>query len=444
YLVAHLVNPLTGWRPDGFFDLYAATLSWCAVAAVTAALILGYRLLRGELLVLAAVFIGTPLFWYAFRFPIGTHAFGVLAVTALLFALDRRADGFWIGILWGLAIACRLQHIVLLPAILFVAIRARASPTFWLRGVAGTVLATLPQALAWYAIYGTPFGPLTHGANLIGVTWMPLRDVAIVPVLFSGWHGLIPWAPITVLAIAGWMVAARRRDALATICLLMFAGELFANACLDRYWWGGLSFGPRRFVDLAIPFAAGVASLLRNVRPVLRFAILAPFLAWGFLLNRASISLSDDLSISELFSAAFSFGGQGPRAPHASLAQSLVAIAIIGVVTSIIAFSARRAKIVTCSYLMLWSIAIIAAIPPTHRRAEHDLRMFRIDVRRAQREGPLLDQRQLLTHELHYLERTRQIEKAQARRAEIASIDAILGPRFTSPPSASAPTAPHP
>jgi hypothetical protein len=116
-----------------------------------------------------------------------------------------------------------------------------------------------------------PLGPVTRGANLQGVTWMPFQNITLGQVLFSSYHGLFAWSPIVVVAIIGWLVAPRADREIALACILMFAAEWIANGTLDRYFWGGMSFGGRRFVDLTVPFA----KLPRKQRETLLFGAAA-------------------------------------------------------------------------------------------------------------------------------------------------------------------------
>src|SRR5581483_5177867 len=193
-----------------------------------------------------------------------THAAGALCVAlifASLFAVEDRQSclsGSLVGLTAGLAIATRLQHFVLLPAIVVVGIVQKRRGWWWLSAIGAGALPLLAQGIAWYAIYGTPFGPVTRGANLQGVTWMPFQHIALFEALFSSYHGLVAWSPVVLVAIAGWALAPSRDRDLALACMLMFAGEWVANGTLDRYFWGGMSFGGRRFVELAVPFVLGI------------------------------------------------------------------------------------------------------------------------------------------------------------------------------------------
>ena len=67
----------------------------------------------------------------------------------------------------------------------------------------GGAIPILCQAIAWWSIYGSPFGPVTGGGNLGGTTWTPFQRVELWNVLASSYHGLFTWSPVVILAIAG-------------------------------------------------------------------------------------------------------------------------------------------------------------------------------------------------------------------------------------------------
>ena len=250
-----------GRTGDGFLGAHGSLLAWTSVFFVATALFIACILITTEtqrsrrgLCVLCAsvVSLGTPLFWYTYRFPLGTHGAGALCVALILASLFLQERGALVGLTAGLAIATRLQHFVLIPAIVIIAIVQRRKARWWAEAIGAGALPLAAQAIAWLAIYGTPLGPLTRGANLQGVTWMPFRHIALVTVLFDSYHGLLAWSPVIAVAIVGWAVGWRRNRDLALACILMFLGEWIANGTFDRYFWGGMSFGPRRFVDLLI------------------------------------------------------------------------------------------------------------------------------------------------------------------------------------------------
>ena len=403
----YLAARLFAAKGDGFLGLYGVTLAWTNVAFAAIATWIGWRLTRSAYAVAAAV-LGTPFFWYTFRFPLGTHIAGALCVAAVLFAEDEAI----VGLAAGLAIATRLQHFVLLPAIVFM---MRKRPVTW-RAIVAFLLPLACQAVAWQSIYGTPLGPLMRGASLAGTTWMPFQHFAFMPVLFSTYHGVFTWSPIIAIAIVGWFLGLREHRDLAITLLLMFAGELVANATFDRYFWGGLSFGPRRFVDLFVPFAIGIAWFARSVPRWIALAIEIACCAWSVLLmaDAASGTLSLSRYVGNLFVVPRSFALHS-----APIGQSLAAIAIVAI-TFFIAWRVRHPTIAIAIVLAI-TIAIAARRPPQPPPY--------IDVKKSFHDGPLIDERGLLLDEVAWARATGDEARANATAGEIRQIDAIVGRR---------------
>ncbi|MGH9459212.1 MAG: hypothetical protein ACRD2J_16375, partial [Thermoanaerobaculia bacterium] len=352
YVLAHLVATGAAIR-NGFGGVYGHALAWAAVSFGALASLLGWRIALREniaprfaLGALAAVWVGTPMFWYEYRHPLGTHLAGLLCIAVVAMLLRRAEDegDGWIDVLiglWlGLAIVTRLQHVLLIPAVALHLWRVRRPLRSWVAVALAGTLPLLAQGFAWSAVYGQPLGPLAAGSSPLGGTWMVMRTIALDEVLFSTYHGLLPWAPVAAFGIAGWFLEVRRR-VLAGTFLAMFAGEWLANGLLDRYFWGGLSFGPRRFVDLAIPLAIGVAWLLRRSGAIGAVAVAAAS-AWTVLLTVAAaagtLDLSRDVSFAEMVAAirsvpwsrtaAILFGGTAlARAPALAVVGAAIAAA---------------------------------------------------------------------------------------------------------------------
>ena len=85
-------------------------------------------------------------------------------------------------------------------------------------------------------------------------------------VLFSDNHGLLTWAPLLVVAIAGLASFVTRHRgpgvAMAVVVLLSW----YVNAAVAD-WWGGEAFGARRFLSLFPLFALGLACWLSPNAP---------------------------------------------------------------------------------------------------------------------------------------------------------------------------------
>lgn len=454
YLVAHGFARLAPSAQNGMSGIYAFVLAWASVAFGVVASVFALRMARCAdgraqnrmLLALALVWAGSPLVYYEFRLPLGTHLAGALAVAAGCWFMIRAADdddaiaAFIAGLWLGLAVAARLQHVVLAPAVLaYLLIRRR--PRLLIAGTIGSLLPIVVQGLAWFAVYGHPLGPLVTGASHAGSTWMPFTRSAMGAVLFSSWHGLFSWSPVLIAAVVGWIVALRgERHAEAWMFLLMFAGEWVANGLFDRYFWGGLSFGARRFIDLAAPFAVGVYwCLLRWPRATLVFG--APAVAWNLLLAAAAtvttLDLSRDLAPADLFAAV---GAVEPRAllealaatpslEPRGLALSAGAMAIVAMTTAIIALLIRRRRVhalVLSAFVVLCAAAVAAVIPRTWENAAEWQRLTGVDAVRSSRVGPLLDERGLLTREWEYLRRTGRLDEAAKTQADLAAVERAL------------------
>ncbi|HVT03274.1 MAG TPA: hypothetical protein VHL58_07840 [Thermoanaerobaculia bacterium] len=450
YCAALAMKRLFSVPGDGFSGIYPATLGWSSVLFACGALVAAERVQAGlkiepkaRLFSLAAVWVGTPLFWYEYRFPLGTHAAGALTVGALTWLLWKAStdesnliDGALIGLVLGLCIATRLQHFVLALPVLYV---------IWKRGLrrlvpAITAGATLPlaiQATAWQIVYGHPLGPLVRGSNLEGVTWMPFRTVAVAPVLFSSFHGLFIWSPVVALAVIGWFAAPREHRLLAMVLLLMFLGELVANSAFDRYWWGGMSFGARRFTDLAAPFAIGLALLLSGRWRRIVYLLTSLSIGWSTLLIAAAISghlsLEHDVAPSTLLRVALR-NGFHVSGLHSALTESslrlfypLVLLLVLGVGAPICSLL-RRPRIlisVSVAYLTLALLFVASSASLTLQRAPGDQRRFGLSPSTSAI-GPLLDQRKLIAEEVVYLQRREQHDAVAERAREIGAIDRRL------------------
>ena len=454
YLVAHVVcRSVPSLGGAGFFGLYGAVLGWLSVLLgflVSRACLSLFReagvTVRARWAAIAAVWVGTPLLWYTFRYPIGTHASGAACVGVLcLLILSERQNllppgwyGLACGAALGLAAACRIQHLVLLGGVLFVARVRRWSPRVGAGVAAGLVAGLLPQACAWWVVYGSPLGPLNSGAAEGGGTWEMGRLQIVLDVLLSSWHGLEIWAPVVVLAIIGWMLRLRSDRVAPMALILFFTGELIANSLGDRYYWGGMSFGPRRFVDLSVPFILGVAWFLDGGRRWITFTLTGAAAAWTALLALAATSGTLDLSLdpgyaglvasvfrSEVLSG-LSFGVlHSPVTSAGLLMQSVVACAILGLALLLGCWLIRRPKRAVAAALVLPLAAaglLLATAPRTSQRADAELARLGISSARFEL-GPLLDKRKLLGHELEHERQRGRTHRADALVHELAQLD---------------------
>jgi hypothetical protein len=438
YLIARWI----GGPADGFGGIYGVVLAWTNVAFAIAAMCIAWMFMirdvspRVAAMSLIAATIGTPIFWQIFLFPLGTHVAGALAIGLVLMALfSDRESGLAVGLAVGLAIAVRVQHGVIIPAVIAVAIRQRHRMRWWLEALLGGAIPILCQAVAWWAIYGSPLGPIAGGGNLGGSTWTPFQSIALWSVLASSYHGLLTWSPVVILSIAGWILSLgsfdNRRQNVALACLLMFIGEWIANGTFDRYFWGGMSFGARRFADLAVPFAIGIAwcASAISARLVAIAAALASLWTAALMVaaHAGTLSVARYVSAADLMHAVFSpeTWMKAARSPihTAPLPQSLIAIAIVGALALI---ATRMTPIVSAIAMSLALAVVIFCGIQTPRHASESAARLHIDMVASRRFGPLLDQRGLLSDELAWERATGRAEQAAKTENALRAVNALL------------------
>lgn len=216
---------------------------------------------RARVLALGAMFAGTPLLFYTFCGPFFSHAVSFACTTAFLVmwakTRDCRSHNAWLalGLLLGVATLVRPQNALL--GVVFLAEWRTLRRATHLSGMArcalGAVLGFLPAMIAYRTLYGS-FLALPKAEEM---NWF---TPAIIEVLFSDFHGILPWTPIYALGIAGLFVLARRDGVLGKGLLAVFAVQLYLNAA-NLVWWSGGSFGNRRLTDSAILVGWGIAAL---------------------------------------------------------------------------------------------------------------------------------------------------------------------------------------
>ena len=121
----------------------------------------------------------------------------------------------------------------------------------------GAVVA--PQFYVYQTLNAT-FGPTPFVVEKFSA--MPLY---VVDVLFSGFHGLFSWHPITLVGVIGLVALWFRSPPVALALAAFFVAQVLVIGSYDT-WWGGASFGARRFVNCTAVFALGVAALFEWLR----------------------------------------------------------------------------------------------------------------------------------------------------------------------------------
>jgi Dolichyl-phosphate-mannose-protein mannosyltransferase len=296
YLLAHALGLAGLYRPTGFGYPYFTAVATATAIGGFAGVVFVFRLVReyfdegAALPATLLLWLATFHVWYMVFEPSMSHAFAMASVSFLLLLAERVPRGgrgfFWAGAASGLVALVRWQNVVFVPAALALVLSKRERPTpreigF---GALGFLLVASPQLLYWKLLYGSLLLVPQGGG------YLDLGSPRIEEVLFSSRHGLLSWAPVLWLALAGLPRFVRRAPALGGALALSTLLALYVNASVFD-WWAGASFGSRRFDGALAFFALGLAASIEWLvprverRPVAAVSLLlAPFALWNFLL----------------------------------------------------------------------------------------------------------------------------------------------------------------
>ncbi|MBK9033307.1 MAG: hypothetical protein IPL61_18880 [Myxococcales bacterium] len=274
--LGHVASIATNDRQDGFGQAEVTAVMWMSVLLSTLALVFPARVIArrfapGPVGLFAALMVAAagPVVYYAVRQPGYAHPYATFFAAWLIDAWDASYDRprtartwAWLGLLLGLAALARPQlatwGVLLVAAAVDDLRRTRPSARLvgrWALGAAVTAACVLPQLLVWRAMYGALY-VVPQGDG-----FMRWDAPAWSEVLFSSRNGLFHWAPLYALAALGLIAACARRARLAGLLIVGVALQVVINgAAWD--WWGGGSFGGRRFDSCYAAFAIGLGALL--------------------------------------------------------------------------------------------------------------------------------------------------------------------------------------
>jgi hypothetical protein len=243
------------------------------------ALLLCWRL-TGSLVAVAATALCTPYVFYLLYEPSYSHMYSAFAVAAFVCVWwrgrDNRSALGWLalGALAGLMAITRWQDAPLAAIALLTPARPGARRRMLL-AVPGGLVALAPQLAADVAIFGSWWPQRPPGQALDPLAGHQLQ------VLFSSWHGLFVWHPVTLAATAGALLVRDRR--LRVACFYAFVVETLINGAAPD-WWAGAAFGARRFLDLVPFWAIGLAALASRVPAAAAWAATGALAVWNALL----------------------------------------------------------------------------------------------------------------------------------------------------------------
>jgi hypothetical protein len=291
YAVADGFARLSGRaEADGFSAPYISAVAYgsafygflAILLSIRAArLLLGHETRGSSLLAGLAIWIGTPLLFYAYVAPGFAHACSAFAVALFVnvwLHVRKRwtaAGAFALGLSVALMAMVREQDAFLalgpavdfvwaaLPALISAPRGPQALAAFRssVLGVIAFLIGYSPQLLAYNALNGYP-GPAEHVSRK-----MAWYSPHALQVLASPDHGFLLWTPLALIAIAGLLAL---RDArMRLFLLIMTATQVYVAGSVGSWTVAG-AFGQRRFVCLTPILVVGLAALWDRMRGTVR------------------------------------------------------------------------------------------------------------------------------------------------------------------------------
>lgn len=241
-------------------------LTWAALVR------LGLR--RGAGFAAVVTALASPAAYYMWIAGGMGHGMSMFAAALFLYTVVRMhrlgcaCEWLWLGLAAGCMFLVRWQDVVfalaaapfILRAIWRRGVWSRRTAVSLLCGAAGFLILAAIQLRAWKYVYGT-WVAVPHAPEYFVGRWY--RYVASL--LFSDWNGLFNMTPWLAVGAIGLIVGLRRWPFLITTILGALALETVVNS-LVLDWFGGNSFGARRFTSSVPFFAAGIGVLLNSPR----------------------------------------------------------------------------------------------------------------------------------------------------------------------------------
>ena len=282
---------------DGYSWPYVWAVSLGSLLWGTAGLFLAYRLCRAyasrsaSTWGVVAIWLASPVVFYLYITPAMSHANSLFAVSLFLLLWHqgraRRGVRGWIvlGVAAGLMILIReLNWLVLLVLAIDEGqgvLKVARSAVLGGVGTVPVVKATVAELrersvgyLSFALVMGIVVAPQFYVYQTLNGTLGPTPFVVekfsllprhAVSVLFSGFHGLFSWHPITLASVIGVAVLWRHAPWVAVALATVFVGQVLVIGSYDS-WWGGAAFGARRFVNCTAIFGLGLAAALSSLR----------------------------------------------------------------------------------------------------------------------------------------------------------------------------------
>jgi hypothetical protein len=305
HLSVRVANLAGGGIPaDGYSSPYIFMISLASLLYGFSGLILIYLMLRrhfspfSSLISIVLIWFGSSLVFYMYLTPPMAHSTSLFIVSLFIFYWERTRGDFSLrrflilGVLGGLALLIRDLNAVFLSIPLVeggitLCRTRRANPP----QKAGTIIGGLALFLLIAALVFTPQLIIYYILNgSLGPTPFVVKKFSYFPyhffdVLFSSFHGLFSWTPVVLFSVIGLFILLRRKFELSFPFLTAFFALVYILGCYET-WWGGASFGARRFISATPIFAFGLAGLIdslgKKIPRKLIYIVAALLIIWNF------------------------------------------------------------------------------------------------------------------------------------------------------------------
>jgi len=258
------------------FTLLAAVLAYFSAVKLSSP--------GASLLSSVALFLSTPLIYYATIEPYMSHACGTLLIALVIYILvryrQRNPAWFFMGLILGMAFLVRWQLALCAIPVGLLALSTGQWRKLLLLGTGFLVLGWhLP--FTWWRMYGSPW---VIPAAIQGQQEFLSGPIYIREVLLAPERGLILWSPLVLLALIGLVLLFRKHQDLSITLGLMIVLQVLMNASLFD-WGGGWAYGMRRMTELYPVWVIGLATLLHTAHSPSRAT------AWGRWARWITVSL---------------------------------------------------------------------------------------------------------------------------------------------------------
>lgn len=272
FLIAYTVDVLDGSLQTGMENLYGFLIVISTSFYVFTALYILFVLITEKLdssvafITVAAIYLGTNLYYYTVSEPGMSHAYSFFCFSAYYWFIDRYYKSFnkkhlaFAAIFLGLATLIRPTNILLALLFLFYDVYTfndlKQRLQFHIRNYSNLIILALvglmvflPQMLYWHALTGKYMF-----YSYQDETFTNWKSPYILEVLAGHKSGWLLYSPVMLFGLVGLMLALKERLYSAPVVLMIFVPVLYLCAS----WWAytfGCGFGYRSFCEYSVIFA---------------------------------------------------------------------------------------------------------------------------------------------------------------------------------------------